>query len=99
VRVSKRLTESPACLVLEEYDLSPQLRELLKRSGQALPDSQPILELNPDHPLVARLRQAQAEDFEDLALVLFEQARVAAGLLPEDPADYLRRLNRLLAHA
>lgn len=99
VRASKRLTESPACLVLEEYDLSPQLRELLKHSGQALPDSQPILELNPDHALVARLRQAQAEDFEDLALILFEQARVAAGVLPDDPADYLRRLNRLLTQS
>ncbi len=99
VRASKRLTESPVCLVLEEYDLSPQLRELLKHSGQALPDSQPILELNLDHALVARLRQAQAEDFEDLALILFDQARVAAGMLPDDPADYLRRLNRLLTRS
>ena len=98
VRVTDRLTESPACLVLGEHDLGPQLREILKASGQSLPDSKPSLELNPDHDLVKRLdAEADKERFAELAMVLHDQAQLAAGEQLDDPGAYVKRVNRLLA--
>ncbi|GMG87440.1 molecular chaperone HtpG [Biformimicrobium ophioploci] len=97
VRVSTRLTESPACLVVSEHDMGPQMRRILEQAGQALPESKPIFELNPEHPLVKRLDQEADEDrFADLTNVLMDQASLAAGDQLEDPADYVRRLNSLL---
>ncbi|MDX1654602.1 MAG: molecular chaperone HtpG, partial [Candidatus Competibacteraceae bacterium] len=98
VRVSKRLTDSPACLVVDDYALSPHLERLLKEAGQNVPGSQPYLELNPSHPLVQRLKDMEAgERFEDWTQLLFEQAVLAEGGQLEDPARFVSRLNGLLS--
>ena len=97
VRVSSRLTESPACLVLGEQDLSRQMQRLLEAAGQKAPASKPMLELNVQHPLVKYLDAlSDAEQFRELALLLFDQALLADGAQLEEPADFVRRLNRLL---
>lgn len=97
VRVSHRLTDSPAVLALGQGDLGPQMRQLLEASGQQVPESKPVFEFNPAHPLIARLDAEQdAERFGDLAHVLFDQAALAAGDGVRDPAGYVRRLNKLL---
>lgn len=94
VRVTTRLVDSPACLVTAEGELSPQLIRMLKQAGQEIPDSKPILEINPEHPLVKKLDNAA--QFDDLAHVIFDQAMIAEGGLPEDPAAYVKRINELL---
>ena len=94
VRVTTRLVDSPACLVTGEGELSPQLIRMLKQAGQAVPESKPILEINPEHPLVKKLEGSA--QFDDLANVIFDQAMIAEGGLPEDPAAYLKRINSLL---
>jgi molecular chaperone HtpG len=96
VRVSSRLTDSPACLVLGEHDLSRQMQKLLEASGQKPPASKPALELNVQHALVRHLESLDPERFSELALVLFDQALLADGARPEEPAEFVRRLNRLL---
>jgi molecular chaperone HtpG len=97
VRVSSRLIESPACLVLGEHDLSRPMQQLLEATGQKPPASQPLLELNVQHALVKHLDALQdAERFRELALVLFDQALLADGARLEEPAEFVRRLNRLL---
>jgi molecular chaperone HtpG len=97
VRVSTRLTESPACLVLGEHDVGAPLRRALEAAGQQVPVAKPALELNAQHPLVKHLDGTQAsEQFNELALLLFDQAVLANGEPLTDPADYVRRLNRLL---
>ncbi|MEY3953341.1 MAG: molecular chaperone, family [Pseudomonadota bacterium] len=94
VRVTSRLVDSPACLVVEDGDASIQLAKLLKQAGHEAPQVQPILEINPDHALVKKL---EAHDkFDDLAHVLLDQALLAEGTIPEDPAAYVRRVNALL---
>ncbi len=95
VRITTRLVDSPACLVADENDLSPQLAKMFKQMGQAMPDSKPILEINPEHALVKRL-ETDAEHFDDLAHVIFDQAMLADGDLPSDPAAYLKRVNAML---
>lgn len=94
VRVTTRLVDSPACLVTSDGELSPQLIRMLKQAGQAVPESKPILEINPEHPLVKKLETSA--QFDDLANVIFDQAVIAEGGLPEDPATYLKRINSLL---
>ncbi len=94
VRVTTRLVDSPACLVTSDGDLSPQLIRMLQQAGQAVPESKPILEINPEHPLVQKL-QGSAQ-FDDLANVIFDQAVIAEGGIPEDPSEYLKRINSLL---
>lgn len=94
VRVTTRLVDSPACLVTAEGELSPQLVRMLKQAGQPVPDSKPILEINPEHPLVKKLDGA--EQFDDLANVIFDQALIAEGGTPDDPAAYIKRINSLL---
>ncbi len=97
VRVTNRLTDSPACLVVGEHDMGAQMRRILEQAGQALPSSKPIFELNPEHPLVQKLDQEPDEDrFADLTAVLFDQANLAEGGQLDDPAAYVRRLNKLL---
>ena len=97
VRVTLRLTESPACLVADEHDMTAGLQRMLKAAGQNVPASQPILEINTRHPLVQRL-QAEAEEsrFGDLAAVLFDQSLLAEGGQLEDPAGFVKRLNQLM---
>jgi molecular chaperone HtpG len=94
VRVTTRLVDSPACLVVDEGDMSGHLARLLKQAGQGAPASQPILEINAEHPLVKRLESS--ERFDDLAGILFDQALLAEGGQLEDPAAYVRRVNALL---
>jgi molecular chaperone HtpG len=97
VRVSSRLTDSPACLVLGEHDLSRQMQKLLEASGQKPPPGKPALELNVQHALVKHLDGLHdAEQFRELALVLFDQALLADGARLDEPAEFVRRLNRLL---
>lgn len=94
VRVTTRLVDSPACLVTGEGELSPQLIRMLKDAGQPVPDIKPILEINPEHPLVKKLDGSA--QFDDLAKVIFDQAVIAEGGLPENPAEYVKRINSLL---
>ncbi|MFC6841599.1 molecular chaperone HtpG [Xanthomonas theicola] len=97
VRVSHRLTDSPAILAIGQGDLGLQMRQILEASGQTLPESKPVFEFNPAHPLIEKLdAEADGERFGDLARVLFDQAALAAGDSLKDPAAYVRRLNKLL---
>jgi molecular chaperone HtpG len=97
VRVSERLKESPACLVLGEHDLSEQMRRILTATGQKVPDARPLLEVNVAHPLVKYLDGvADLSQFTELAQLLFEQAALAEGVSLSNPPDYVQRLNRLL---
>ena len=97
VRASKRLTQSPACLVLGQFALGAQMRRIFEASGQAAPESKPIFEYNASHPLIERLDAEQDEDrFRDLTLILFDQAALAEGEAPADAAGYVNRLNGLL---
>ena len=97
VRVSHRLTDSPAILAIGEQDLGLQMRQILEASGQKVPESKPIFEINPAHPLIEKLDAEPDEDrFSDLSHVLFDQAALAAGDSLKDPAAYVQRLNKLL---
>ena len=95
VRVTHRLTDSPACLVADEHDMSANLARMLKAAGQNAPATQPILEINPQHPVVARL-QAEEQHFDDWAAVLFDQALLAEGGQLDDPATFVKRINQLM---
>jgi len=95
VRVSERLTESPSCLIADEHDIGGNLARILKAAGQKVPASKPILEVNPEHAIVARLQPADAR-FEAWAGLLFDQALLAEGGQLEDPAGFVRRTNDLM---
>ncbi|WP_197718998.1 molecular chaperone HtpG [Moraxella cuniculi] len=94
VRVSSRLVDSAACLVVGEGELSPQMAQMLKAMGQSVPDVKPVLEINPNHPLINKLEQDG--EFDTLAQVIFDQAVLADGGQLDDPAAYLKRINALL---
>ncbi len=94
VKVSTRLVDSPACLVVGEGELSPQMAQMLKQMGQPVPDVKPTLEVNPNHPLIQRLDSSS--QFDDLAQVIFDQAVLADGGQLDDPSAYLKRVNALL---
>lgn len=97
VRMTHRLVESPACIVVGENDMGAQMRRIMEAAGQKVPDSKPIFELNPEHPLVRRLeKESSDERFADLANILLEQARLAEGSHPKDAASFVSRLNKLL---
>lgn len=97
VRITHRLTDSPACVVVGQFDMGAQMRRLLESAGQKVPDAKPIFELNPEHPLVKKLEaEASNERFGDLAHILFDQANLAEGAQLQDPAAYVQRLNKLL---
>jgi molecular chaperone HtpG len=97
VRITHRLVDSPACLVLGEHDLGAQMRRILEAAGQKAPAAKPVLEINPTHPLVTRLEKSQDDAaFTDLTLLLFEQATLADGGHLPDPSAFVQRLNRLL---
>ncbi|MBC3933295.1 molecular chaperone HtpG [Undibacterium curvum] len=98
VRVTFRLTDSPACLVADEHDLSGNLARMLKAAGQAAPESKPILEINPDHPLVQKLKYEEAK-FADWSHILFDQALLAEGGNLADPSGFVKRLNEMLLNA
>jgi molecular chaperone HtpG len=95
VRVTHRLTDSPACLVADEHDVSGNLARILKAAGQKAPNAQPILEINPKHPVVLRLKYEEKK-FDDWAAVLFDQALLAEGGQLDDPATFVKRMNQLM---
>jgi molecular chaperone HtpG len=95
VRATRRLTESPACLVADEHDMSANLARMLKAAGQPAPSSKPILEINPRHPVVARLKD-ETQHFDDWAKVVFDQALLAEGGQLDDPAAFVKRINQLM---
>ena len=95
VRVTLRLTASPACLVSDQYDMGGNLARILKAAGQKVPESKPIMEINPGHPLVQRLKYEESH-FADWSQVLFDQALLAEGGQLEDPAGFVKRLNELM---
>ncbi|MDO8442573.1 MAG: molecular chaperone HtpG, partial [Polaromonas sp.] len=94
VRATTRLVDSPACLVVQDGGMSTQLARMLRQAGQAAPEVKPILEINAQHPLVKKLEGS--EHFDDLAHILFDQALLAEGGLPDDPSAYVKRVNALL---
>jgi molecular chaperone HtpG len=97
VRATSRLTDSAACLVVGDYDMGAQMRRIMEAAGQPVPESKPILEINPAHPLVKMLDEEADEDrFADLGHILFDQASLAEGGQLDDPAAYVSRLNKLL---
>ncbi len=98
VRTTTRLITSPACLVVDEYGIDPNLKRLLKSTGQALPEDKPILEINPQHPIIAKLKNvADEKRFTDWAYVLFDQSLLSIGEKLDDPVSFVNRLNELLA--
>ncbi|WCN09155.1 molecular chaperone HtpG [Marinomonas mediterranea] len=97
VTSTDRLTNSPACLVVGEYDMGLQMRRLLEQAGQAMPESKPSLEINPDHPIVVKMdSEADEERFSDMAWLLFEQATLSEGGQLDDPASFVSRMNKLI---
>ena len=97
VRASHRLTDSPSCIVIEEHEMAMHMQRLMKEAGHAMPSSEPILEVNPQHPLVARMKDEQDEDrFADWSRILFDQAMLAEGGQLEDPMAFVKRINAAL---
>ena len=97
VRVSARLTDSPSCLALNDYEMAPHLARLLREAGHDMPENKPTLEINPQHPLLKRI-EAEADEAKakDIALLLLEQAEIAAGAQLPDPSAFVQRMNRVL---
>jgi molecular chaperone HtpG len=95
VRVTHRLTDSPACLVADEHDIGGNMARMLKAAGQKAPPSKPILEINPNHPVVMRLKEEE-KHFDDWVAVLFDQALLAEGGQLDDPAGFVKRINQLM---
>ncbi len=97
VRTTNRLTDSPACIAVGEFDMNLQMRKIMEAAGQAVPDSKPIFEINLEHPLVKKLDKESDEDrFADLTAILFDQANLAEGGQLDDPGTFIRRLNKLV---
>src|SRR5690606_15036187 len=96
VRVTTRLVDSPACVVVDEHELSPHLQRMLRAAGQQAPEVKPILEVNPEHALLARGSQADDEVFKEWAKLLLDQAMLAEGVSLNDPANFVKLLIRLL---
>lgn len=98
VRITQRLTSSPACLVIDQYGIDPSLKRLLEATGQKVPHDKQILEINPQHPIINRIKsESDTQRFNDWANVLFEQSVLSSGEALEDPIDFVNRLNNLLA--
>ena len=100
MRATSRLVDSPACLVLAEDQLGPQMRRMLEAAGQPAPENKPVLEVNLDHSLLQALAEMEeGERFDDMAALLLDQAMLAEGQLPKDPAATAQRLQELLVRA
>ncbi|MBS0192953.1 MAG: molecular chaperone HtpG [Proteobacteria bacterium] len=98
VRVSERLTESPSCIVVDDHDMGLAMQRLLRQAGHEVPESKPVLEINPEHALAKRLEhETDPARQQDIALLLLDQAQLLEGVALEDPAAYVKRVNRLLA--
>lgn len=96
VRITARLVDSPSCVVVNQNELSPHLLRMLKAAGQEVPDIKPILEINPNHPLVQKLKAIEGDAFVDWASILLDQAMLVEGAQMDDPAAFVKKLNRLL---
>jgi molecular chaperone HtpG len=97
VKVTHRLTDSPACLVVGEHDISGNLERILKAAGQNTPDNKPILEINPEHKLIEKLETFEGtDDFDEYASVIFDQAMLSEGAQLDDPVNFIKRINRFL---
>jgi len=97
VRVTHRLTESPSCLAIDDHDMGAQMRKIMQASGQEIPETKPIFEINPEHPLLSKLNQESDEErFSDLVTILFGQASLAEGGQLEDPGEFSSKINKLL---
>ena len=97
VRVTNRLTDSPACLVAGAHDMDAQMKKIMEAAGQKVPETKPSFEINPEHPLVQKLNDEQNDErFNDLTHVLFDQAALASGEQLKDPGAFVSRLNKLL---
>jgi molecular chaperone HtpG len=97
VRVSARLTDSPSCLALSDYEMAPHLARLLREAGHDVPENKPTLEINPQHPLLKRVEaESDPAKAADLANLLLDQAEISAGAQLPDPAAFVQRLNRLI---
>jgi len=97
VRISHRLTDSPACLVVGKDDIGMQMRRMLEAAGQAAPEAKRVLEINPTHPLVKKMdKQVDEDRFTDMVEIVYEQAQLAEGTQLQDPAGYVDRINKLL---
>ncbi|VAW58047.1 Chaperone protein HtpG [hydrothermal vent metagenome] len=97
VRITHRLTDSPSCLVIDSNDMGMQMQQIMRAAGQQVPDSKPILEINPEHELVKKMKDmADQTLFENWSHVLFDQAMLAEGGQLEDPAAYVKRVNAML---
>lgn len=97
VRVSSRLTDSPACIVINEHDMAMHMQRLMKEAGHAMPTGKPVLEINPDHPIVKRMDEEKSDDqFNDWSGFLFDQAILAEGGQLEDPASFVSQMNKML---
>ena len=97
VKVTHRLTDSPACLVVGEHDISGNLERILKAAGQNTPDNKPILEINPEHKLIEKLKTFEGtDDFDEYASVIFDQAMLSEGAQLDDPVNFIKRINRFL---
>jgi len=97
VRVTNRLTDSPACIVLNEQDMAMHMQRILKEAGHDMPSSRPILEINPDHPIVKQMDgEKSKKKFDDWSAILFDQALLAEGGQLEDPAGFVAKLNKML---
>ena len=97
VRTTNRLTDSPACLAIDDNDMGSQMRKIMEASGQSVPETKPIFEVNPEHPLVAKLdKESDEEMFEDVITVLFGQASLSEGGSIDEPGDFSAKLNKLL---
>ena len=99
VRITDRLTDSAACLVSDEHGLTPHMERMLRATGQEVPPQKRILELNPDHPVIGRLQAMADADTQQLAewsQMLYDQALIAEGILPDDPARFAKRIAKLM---
>lgn len=97
VRVSSRLTDSPACIVINEHDMAMHMQRLMKEAGHAMPSGKPVLEINPDHPIVKRMDEEKSDDqFNDWSGFLFDQAILAEGGQLDDPASFVNQMNKML---
>ena len=97
VRITNRLTDSPACLVAGAHDMDAQMKKIMEAAGQVVPETKPSFEINPEHPLVKQLNDEQNDDrFNDLTYVLFDQAALASGEQLKEPGAFVSRLNKLL---
>ena len=96
VKVSTRLTSSPACLVMNEQDMALHMQQILKQAGQTVPSSKPVLEINPDHPVMKKVEEATDDQFTNWSNLIYDQSVLAEGGQLDDPASFVKSMNEML---